>query len=102
MEPQLVVSIISAVVVGASFSWGVVTFLLGRIAEAKAEATKASAELHARVNNVRDEYLRRDDYNRDRDKLDRDLAALKAEVKDGFFQLNKRLDLLLARKHEAG
>lgn len=67
-------------------------YVLGRVNEAHAETMLSVAELHRRINAVRDEYVRRDDLMTHVTAIERSIGALLAEVQ----RVHSRIDSLYA------
>jgi hypothetical protein len=57
--------------------------------------TDGEEKLHARINDVRDQYVRRDDLDKHMQRWEKTLEDLRADMKEGNRQTNDRLDKLL-------
>lgn len=86
MEPQLIAAFLGAfiAVLGAQAVWA--RWLIGKINEARHEAQKSDNVLHSRIGEVKDTYLRRDDF-----------VQHMAEMKTGQDRLASSIDRLHTR-----
>lgn len=94
--------------VGVSASLGLLSLLIaafnrlaGRIdrsgADLRSKIDTGHAELHARVNKVKDEYVRRDDLDRHMVRIDGNVNELRREISAAHKDTNDRLDKIMER-----
>lgn len=58
--------------------------------------SNGDAELHARINKVREDYVRRADLDGHIQRLDRNVDDLREEIRQSRTETNQRLDTLIA------
>ncbi|WP_421782599.1 hypothetical protein [Kiloniella litopenaei] len=51
-------------------------------------------QAHSRINEVKENYVRRDDHNKEVNRLEKDLEALRSDIRHGFAGVQSRLDLV--------
>jgi len=78
----------------------VATFCLGALVTAfrslSASMRKGDDALHSRINQVRDEYVRRHDMDIQMNQLRESVRELREELRTGLRETNKRLDQIIA------
>lgn len=90
----------------AGFGWGLIRFLLGRIDRQAAKASADLANVHRRIDELRDQHVRREDYHRDlaavreeikmvRERVSESLDGMRIEVRAELRDLAARMDKLL-------
>lgn len=84
------IAAIAVLVAMATTAAGMFRYVLTRINETREENLRAIAELHSRVNAVRDEYVRRDDLMTHVQAIERSITALLNEVQ----RVHNRIDRL--------
>ncbi len=71
------------------------TMISEMVSKADEKIRRESEILNDRVSRVRDEHVRREDFNLHVDRTDRQFAELKADLKHGQAEINKRLDEII-------
>lgn len=88
------------------FGWGLIRFLLGRIDRTAAKVSLDFANIHRRIDELRDQHVRREDYHRDlervrdemkmiRERVTEGLDGVRVEMRAELRELGARLDKLL-------
>lgn len=88
------------------FGWGLIRFLLGKFDSITAKMSADIAALHQRVDTVRDQHVRREDYHRDlershdemkmvRDRVTEGLDGVRMEMRAELREIAARLDKML-------
>lgn len=86
--------------------WGLVRFLLGRIDRGAAKVSLDFTNVHRRIDELRDQHVRREDYHRDLERLRDEMKMIRERVTEGLDgvrvemraelrELGARLDKLL-------
>lgn len=63
----------------------------------RAHADTQVAELHGRVNKVKDDYVRRDDMDKHMTRIDGNVNELRREFRDSHEDTNRKLDAIMER-----
>lgn len=58
--------------------------------------TDGEKELHARINKVRDDFVRKDDLDGHLTRIDSNIKELKSGLKENGTEMNRRLDKIIA------
>ncbi len=61
-------------------SWGAI--LIGSFRNLSARITKGNGELHARIDNTRENYVRRDDFSKTTERIERAIEKMESELRD--------------------
>lgn len=75
--------------------WGVLHFALGRIDRQAAKTSADVAALHKRIDETRDQHVRREDYHRDLEALRSEVRAIREEVTSELRTIGSRIDQVL-------
>ncbi|WP_085908269.1 hypothetical protein [Kiloniella majae] len=51
-------------------------------------------QAYSRINEIKDNYVRRDDHNKEVARLEKELEAMRSDIRHGFSNLSTRIDLL--------
>lgn len=71
------------------------TIISEAISKADDKIRRESEMLHDRVSRVRDEHVRRDEFNSHVDRTERSISDLRTDLKHGQAEMNKRLDEII-------
>lgn len=84
--------------IGISASLGVsfIIALVGSFRSLSATIKYGDDQLHERINRVRDEYVKRVDYDDQMNEIKMNIKEIRDELRDGTNETNKRLDQVLA------
>lgn len=88
------------------FGWGLVRFLLGRMDRLTAKLSADTANIHRRIDELREQHVRREDYHRDlervrdemkmiRERVTEGLDGVRIEMRAELRELGSRMDKLL-------
>ena len=66
------------------FGWGLVRFLLGRIDRTAAKVSTDFANVHRRLDELRDQHVRREDYHRDLERVRDEMKMIRERVTEGL------------------
>lgn len=66
------------------FGWGLIRFLLARIDRTAAKVSADVANVHRRIDELRDQHVRREDYHRDLERLRDETKMIRERVIEGL------------------
>lgn len=66
------------------FGWGLVRFLLVRIDRAAAKSSADFANVHRRIDELREQHVRREDYHRDLERVRDEMKMIRERVTEGL------------------
>lgn len=66
------------------FGWGLIRFLLGRIDRLTAKVSADLTNVHRRIDELRDQHVRREDYHRDLERVRDEMKMIRERVTEGL------------------
>lgn len=81
---------------GSAVGMSVIVYLLRQIRIVRADMSKSAAELHKRIEDVKDNFVRRDDLATHIAHIERMVETIHNELHAHNKQVNQRMDTLLA------
>lgn len=94
-------TIAGAVGAAAVVIWGLIRFLIDRMdrgdGAASAKTSETAATLHRRIDEIREQFVRRDDHYREMEQLRVDIGGLREDFRTHSSGVTARLDMLVDR-----
>jgi hypothetical protein len=78
-------------------TWAIMRFIIGRMDKHREDTQKEIADLHVRVNTVKDEYVKRTDIDRDLAHISRGLTEVNNSLNSQMSSVSNRIDILIAQ-----
>lgn len=79
----------------AGQTWGIMRYMIGRMDSHRERNSQEVTELHKRINEVKDQYVKRVDIDRDLSHIQSTVTDMKNDVNAQMSGMNSRLDILL-------
>lgn len=90
-----VVAVLSFLLAIAVQTWAIVRYMIGRMDSHRESSNLEITKLHDRVNEVKDQYVKRVDIDRDLSHIQNTVTDIKNDVNVQMSGMNNRLDLLI-------
>lgn len=100
LSPDFLLALVSAIVAGCIGlgiqTWAIIRHLDGKREAGDGQLSAKIDTLHGRINAVKEDTIRRSDFDQDRQRTERELARLESLISNGFNAMNERFDRIFA------